>query len=209
MTMSMFNEITTVRCRLIEIGAMARFEEEDGRRFYLHCSRANARRIAPFLFQLMEVRGELKNHQPSEVVPYRIVGGTMESFELVEPDENPMQTLAAWFHYNRPTEECQHVDLNAPGHFCGARNCCYFRHTHVGKFCVSSVGCYHPREGVGPMEEIGSGRTFETYVFNNGGTLHECQHNGIEVAAICCNSREAAEIGHATMVLKILETGAP
>lgn len=36
------------------------------------------------------------------------------------------------------------VQFGHPGHFCDADRCRFSRHTHVGAFCISTVGDYHP-----------------------------------------------------------------
>lgn len=55
-----------------------------------------------------------------------------------------------------------------PGHFCNAARCCFHLVTQVGRYSVSSIGCYHP-DGEASDEtraDIGSGRKFETMVFD-------------------------------------------
>ena len=62
----------------------------------------------------------------------------------------------------------QPVDLGCPGHFCGARNCQWRRHTQVGHYRVSSVGNYYPDgRGNAKRTPLGCDLTdfFETMVF--------------------------------------------
>lgn len=68
-------------------------------------------------------------------------------------------------------ERMKITELGCAGHFIGARNCAFRRHTQVGKrFRISTVGEYHPKEN-GPRETIGAGENsfFETYVFKTTG----------------------------------------
>lgn len=53
-----------------------------------------------------------------------------------------------------------------PGHFCGAFNCHWHLHTHVGKFCVSSVGEWVTKTGDRP-KSFSSGKEdfYEAMVF--------------------------------------------
>lgn len=62
------------------------------------------------------------------------------------------------------------TELGCAGHFIGARNCHWRRHTQVGKYRISSIGEYVPYEGQG-RKQIGAGPDafFETYVFETTG----------------------------------------
>ena len=57
------------------------------------------------------------------------------------------------------------------GHFIGAHDCLFHLHTHVGRFCVSTVGNYWPKgerlnqQDSPVFEEIGYNRYFDTMVF--------------------------------------------
>ncbi len=85
------------------------------------------------------------------------------------------------------------------GHFCAAYNCQFHLHTHVGKYCISTVGEYHPNGPHGKMETLGAGKNdfYETMVFehdeltgDNGSELH-CQRFG---------SLQAAEAYHMDLI---------
>lgn len=84
-----------------------------------------------------------------------------------------------------------------PGHFIGARNCLFRLHTHVGRWCVSTVGEYMPN-GTEQPRTIGVDRFFETMVFR-------CDAKGIEpesweeIDFAPYNDRDAAEAGHIAM----------
>lgn len=38
------------------------------------------------------------------------------------------------------------VKINERGHFIGSEDCNWFLHHHVGEYCVSSIGDYHPHK---------------------------------------------------------------
>lgn len=89
-------------------------------------------------------------------------------------------------------------DYQRPGHFICADRCKFFRHTHVGRYCVSTVGDMHLTPD-GPREEIGWRRFFETMVFDlkaRGGVRWR------EKDASSYNDAHAAELGHEAMVKK-------
>lgn len=86
-------------------------------------------------------------------------------------------TATSWFGY--------------PGHFIGAPKCRFHLHTHVGRYCVSSVGDYWPRDAVGAVE-IGAGRLYETMVFD----LEADEGRWIEIDADGYNDSAQAEMGH-------------
>lgn len=84
-----------------------------------------------------------------------------------------------------------------PGHFCAAEWCLFHLHTHVGKWCVSTVGDYWPPPLDGEKKqqrEIGHGRTFETMVFelNAEGEPHDWR----ELDFNAYDDRDAANAGH-------------
>ncbi len=102
-------------------------------------------------------------------------------------------------------------ELPHPGHFCGAFKCGFRRHTHVGDYCVSTVGDYWPRGDRGERETIGDGRTFETMVFRllrAADTRHRCcprcPSGGVELDMVPYNSEEDAQRGHDSVVLAIV-----
>lgn len=91
------------------------------------------------------------------------------------------------------------------GHFCGWRQCCFHLHTHVGGYCVSTVGCWHPVDGDrGKPETIGVNRFYETYVFR----LEGKHHNDSEIDSLTYQDVDfdkiAAQVnaGHLEMCLK-------
>ncbi len=101
-----------------------------------------------------------------------------------------------------------------PGHFQGARSCCFFLHTEIdGAWRVSTVGCYHgaaiaPRdrtdENRHPLGGVARGPNetwYETMVFalTNGEPAHEAT----ELARY--STEDAAEKGHAALVAKYKE----
>lgn len=63
--------------------------------------------------------------------------------------------------------DVQREDFAKPGHFCAADRCRFVRHSHVGPYCVSTVGDWWPK-GETQAEQIGHGRYFETMVFRVG-----------------------------------------
>lgn len=96
------------------------------------------------------------------------------------------------------------IEHGTPGHFIGAPNCCFRRHTSVdGLYRISTVGCYHPMgKTEEPMEIIGWNRYFETMVFRLGPDGEpvdwgECESDAYQTA-------EEAQRGHEAMVEKYL-----
>jgi hypothetical protein len=89
-----------------------------------------------------------------------------------------------------------------PGHFIGAPDCKFYRHTHVGKWCISTVGDYRPRGG--PRQAIGLGRTYETMVFNMRSRSKRWQEQDFDGY----DSEAAATAGHEKLVRKVISRGA-
>ena len=91
-------------------------------------------------------------------------------------------------------------EFGMAGHFCAAHHCRYHRHTHVGRFCISTVGDYHPPLPSGmPTEkpqQVGSGRFFETMVFD----LKKRRHRWHSLAMVPYQSVAKADAGHARVV---------
>lgn len=79
-------------------------------------------------------------------------------------------------------EDAERVELGCAGHFIAAAGCAWRRHTQVGKFRISSVGDYRPRNG--KRELIGATGYYETMVF----ALTDRQAEGNEG----CGCREVA-----------------
>lgn len=96
-----------------------------------------------------------------------------------------------------------------PGHFIAANYCRFHLHTHVGRFCVSTVGDYHPpklrapREREEQMEQVGLDRFFETMVFALGDNDSPVSWSNIDFDAY--NDRDAANAGHERMVRRYEE----
>jgi hypothetical protein len=89
-----------------------------------------------------------------------------------------------------------------PGHFVAAYSCCFRLHTTVGRYRVSSVGCYHPEsDRSGKPHEIGSGRLYETMVFENDGEDGRPE-SWSEIDSDAYNDEAAAEAGHLAMCRK-------
>jgi hypothetical protein len=83
-----------------------------------------------------------------------------------------------------------------PGHFIGWRSCCFRLHTTVGRFRVSTVGCYHPPGSPDEPQPIGAGADalYETMVFaldEDGEVVDWAESDGERYA-----TAEAAEAGH-------------
>lgn len=59
------------------------------------------------------------------------------------------------------------IELGCAGHFIGAGDCHYRRHTQVGNYRVSTIGDYRPLHSNGKRARVGSGISeyFETMVF--------------------------------------------
>lgn len=90
-----------------------------------------------------------------------------------------------------------------PGHFVGAYSCCFRLHTTVGRYRVSTVGCYHPsgtERSQESVREIGYGRTFETMVFEN--EQHGEPTRWSELDTEGYYDAEAAREGHMAMCRK-------
>ena len=96
-----------------------------------------------------------------------------------------------------------------PGHFIGARQCCFRLHTTVnGKHRVSTVGCYHPLSQAETDEpvNIGHNRLYETYVFELGEDGVPVSWTEIDSAGY--NAEIDAENGHEAMCQKYEQEGA-
>jgi hypothetical protein len=103
------------------------------------------------------------------------------------------------------------IQRGFPGHFIAVRNCCFRLCHDVGTVRVSTVGCYHPAHAVtDEPEEIGLGRTFETYVFRLTDALNDYGLPEIDASEIDSEgymSWQDAEAGHASMVAKYAANG--
>ncbi len=97
--------------------------------------------------------------------------------------------------------------LETPGHFICAEKCYFRMHTHIGKYCISTVGEMYPDSHRSPRpqaepETIGSGRLYETMVFELD---EDGEHNGDDIDFAGYNDREAATAGHMTTIEKYVE----
>jgi hypothetical protein len=90
--------------------------------------------------------------------------------------------------------------LGRAGHVIVSRDCQFHIHTHIGKWCISTVGEYYPRSipSDGPPEPIGSGRVYETMVFN----LRSRENRWANVDFAGYNDMRKAEEGHEEMCRK-------
>lgn len=94
-------------------------------------------------------------------------------------------------------------DLSRPGHFCAAHHCRWWRHDHVGRYCVSSVGEYYPPSAGGSIDEVGHGRLYETMVFDRA---RRGGRRWSEVTMRGAKMYEAAECIH-TATVKLVRMG--
>lgn len=83
------------------------------------------------------------------------------------------------------------------GHLCVGSRCAFHLATIVGGVLVSTIGHYIPKHG-DDVEEIGSGRTFETMVFRCGGVDADGnpETNSSAIEATSYNDSRQAERGH-------------
>jgi hypothetical protein len=86
-----------------------------------------------------------------------------------------------------------------PGHLIVSYNCHFWLNTTVGRYRVSTIGDYQPN-AKGENEEIGIGRTHETYVFETDEYGAVVSYS--EVDTDVYNDCEAAVIGHMKMCRK-------
>jgi hypothetical protein len=102
--------------------------------------------------------------------------------------------------------------FGSPLHFCASFNCHFHLGTLVGPWVVSTVGEYvpYPEKSRYIFEEIGSGRTYETFVFRATGERCEriecnCDQpewTGSEVDSEGYTERGDAQRGHYAMCEK-------
>jgi hypothetical protein len=90
------------------------------------------------------------------------------------------------------------------GHLCVANWCRFHMHTHVGRYCVSTVGDWHlpqASEKESEPRDIGYGRLYETMVFTLGDDNEPTDiGNPLDFAGY--NSRTDANAGHLEMCRK-------
>ena len=59
--------------------------------------------------------------------------------------------------------------FGTPGHFIAADHCQFRMHTRIGDYRISTVGDYHPGGIDNERQNLGFGRTHETFVFRVSG----------------------------------------
>lgn len=105
-----------------------------------------------------------------------------------------------------PESGLQVTEHDRPGHFICADRCRWFRHHHVGRWCVSSVGEYD-RDGDGTHHAIGGRgpgeppQLYETMVFQldeDYETEDWSERDSDRYA-----TRAEAEAGHKAMIAKV------
>lgn len=92
------------------------------------------------------------------------------------------------------TEKCM---PGRAGHFIGAKDCRFHMHHGAGRYCVSTVGDYHP-SGQIEAEEIGLDRKYETMVFDK--RAKSSRWEGVGFGAY--NTPMEATLGHVRMLDK-------
>jgi hypothetical protein len=92
------------------------------------------------------------------------------------------------------------------GHFIAADSCMFRLHTRIGDKRISTIGDYYPagHEGAQP-QEIGWGRTHETFVFEVDGPGEGVVRTWSEIDTDAYMSCEAATAGHLAMCQKYAE----
>lgn len=101
-------------------------------------------------------------------------------------------------HSSQTIAENDWIWHGKPGHFVAAYACCFRLHTTVGKYRVSTVGCYHPADDPqGEPHEVGSGRLYETMVFQNAS--HGEPDEWCELDSAAYSTDDEAENGHYVM----------
>lgn len=90
------------------------------------------------------------------------------------------------------------------GHLIVSNRCRFHMHTRIGNYRISTIGDYWPEGHTGDQpEEIGLGRTHETYVFRVEGPLEGEPTDGyLEIDSDTYNDCEDARFGHMVMCRK-------
>lgn len=88
------------------------------------------------------------------------------------------------------------------GHFCAADRCCYHLHTHVGNYCVSTVGEYFLSPNDRRPVPVGStAHLYECLVFRlDESGEHIAEY--VELEVVRSMTREEAQAAHAKMCRK-------
>lgn len=95
--------------------------------------------------------------------------------------------------------------LGTPGHLIVADRCRFHIHTHIGRYCISTVGEFYEKPDSMHMTAIGHGRHYETMAFRVGENGEPNYDHELIVRGY--NSREAANDGHEE-ICKQAEAGA-
>lgn len=77
------------------------------------------------------------------------------------------------------------------GHWCCADKCLFRLHTHVGQYCISTIGEYYPNGVDGEMKYISYSGYYETMVFDE-----EKDNYWSEIKLRRCAEREQAVKQH-------------
>lgn len=101
-------------------------------------------------------------------------------------------------------------ELGHPGHFIGAADCLFRRHTHTREYCVSTVGEWRIKSSSVGFVEIGPGRLYETMVFklttDDEGCCPRCPHGRYgELEFRAYNAAKDANIGHDNVVQLMMD----
>lgn len=97
------------------------------------------------------------------------------------------------------------IELGCPGHFIGAADCGFRRHTQVGRWRVSTIGDYRPRvsdDDERPRQRVGFDRYYETMAFPLDERGRVTSWN--EAAVRGYDTAEDAQAGHEEMVAMAL-----
>lgn len=86
-----------------------------------------------------------------------------------------------------------------PGHLIVSYSCHFWLNTRIGNYRISTIGDYQPHER-GKVEEIGMGRTHETFVFETDDAGEVAAYSEIDTDVY--NDCDAASAGHMAMCRK-------
>ncbi len=99
--------------------------------------------------------------------------------------------------------------VGTAGHFVLADQCRWRLHTHVGAYCISSVGNLRDQQGDGPCRLDGAGTGegpemfYETMVFEEDGTLEK--YGPLTLGEDRYETTKEAQAGHMKMCRKYAE----
>lgn len=86
------------------------------------------------------------------------------------------------------------------GHFVAANKCRFHLHTHVSKYCISTVGEYFPYGWDGEMETMNAYNYYETYLNDYNPKKEIIEKHGIKITYT--DTLEQAEKAHIDMCHK-------